>query len=490
MVINGDLCYNHKKKPAKKIPRELPTRCVAFCYGKKRDKKQCKNTVIVGILCHLHKNNRPDDICENPQSEKIPAKKKTICRGFVNRSVLCTNSTHEDSDYCYMHIFEQKDDFLYRCEELHSRISKGKCGFRVYNIGDFCTRHSENEEEKEGFKRCAKCKIRKRLREYTLKENVAVPICKECENIMRRSVSYPKPISGTQICTRCNIPKDISEFRPFKSVSRGTLSYCRICEHDAINKRESTLDGFINKIFIALEPKIKARRKDLEISITKEMIINLYHKQNGLCAKTGIKMTRVKEYVPKKLVRINPKHYYNISIDRIDSRKGYTENNIQLVCVGYNLMKWEVEETVFIQWCHKVSNHAKAGRPSPDEEMKLNMHSRKYIRNCFVRLNDRKIKISFEAEDLFNKYEECRGVCYYTGVKLKLVKSQRSKDDHFNRIKANYPNYSIDRTDSSGWYSLDNIQQVCNTINIMKGEMAEDMFIEFCTVIANNNSTT
>lgn len=62
MVINGDFCNHHKGTPAVDIHREVSTRCLAFCYGKKRKMKQCKNTVIAGKLCYLHNCGYPQNL--------------------------------------------------------------------------------------------------------------------------------------------------------------------------------------------------------------------------------------------------------------------------------------------------------------------------------------------------------------------------------------------------------------------------------------------
>jgi hypothetical protein len=53
----------------------------------------------------------------------------------------------------------------------------------------------------------------------------------------------------------------------------------------------------------------------------------LWEKQKGLCALTGIPMT-YKFYEG----RVNT----NLSVDRIDSAKGYSKDNVQLVCMAAN----------------------------------------------------------------------------------------------------------------------------------------------------------
>ena len=47
------------------------------------------------------------------------------------------------------------------------------------------------------------------------------------------------------------------------------------------------------------------------------------------------------------------------SLDRIDSTKGYTKNNIQWVHKTINKMKNVLHDEEFIQWCNLIANYNK-----------------------------------------------------------------------------------------------------------------------------------
>lgn len=47
----------------------------------------------------------------------------------------------------------------------------------------------------------------------------------------------------------------------------------------------------------------------------------------------------------------------NVSIDRIDSSKGYEEGNVQLVCHITNLMKQDLSISELKMWCAKIVEH-------------------------------------------------------------------------------------------------------------------------------------
>jgi hypothetical protein len=55
-------------------------------------------------------------------------------------------------------------------------------------------------------------------------------------------------------------------------------------------------------------------------------VIDLYRKQNGRCALSGIVLTWNEQ----------PNHFTNISIDRIDSDQGYEIGNVRLIAVWVN----------------------------------------------------------------------------------------------------------------------------------------------------------
>ena len=52
--------------------------------------------------------------------------------------------------------------------------------------------------------------------------------------------------------------------------------------------------------------------------------------------------------------------FTNVSVDRIDSNKGYTKNNVQLVCMAINQMKSDMSIEELLYFCeHIVYNNGK-----------------------------------------------------------------------------------------------------------------------------------
>lgn len=91
------------------------------------------------------------------------------------------------------------------------------------------------------------------------------------------------------------------------------------------------------KVFSKL--KRDAERRGIPFEITIEDIHNQYNKQRECCAFTGFRVVFGND----------------ASVDRIDSSKGYTLNNIQIVHKDLNMMKRNMDNTDFILWCRAVA---------------------------------------------------------------------------------------------------------------------------------------
>jgi hypothetical protein len=92
-----------------------------------------------------------------------------------------------------------------------------------------------------------------------------------------------------------------------------------------------------------------AKRRNIDVDITSEQIWELYLKQNGKCALTGIDI----DFEDKFHNRRNR----TASLDRRDSTKGYTLDNIQWVHKDINQMKMEFSEEKLLQYCKLIVEH-------------------------------------------------------------------------------------------------------------------------------------
>lgn len=167
-------------------------------------------------------------------------------------------------------------------------------------------------------------------------------------------------------CRTCKIEKPISKFNKDKTKKYGVGGECKECAKvasrkyyyantDSIKRRVTCYsNNYIPKFTRDIDSRLKnlctnaRQRKSKEFNITETDLLDLWGKQEGLCAYTKLPMTATSN------------QHSTVSLDRIDSSKGYIVGNIQLVCASINRMKQEFTEDVFIQLCTLVSQSNKA----------------------------------------------------------------------------------------------------------------------------------
>lgn len=90
----------------------------------------------------------------------------------------------------------------------------------------------------------------------------------------------------------------------------------------------------------------------------------------------------------------------------------------------------------------------------------------------------RRIPVLISKEDIIFRYfkNECR--CELTGVMLRPPIAKR-RQSHGDGMK-NHLTPSVDRINSGGCYSADNIQIVAAIVNIMKNDLSSDEFLMWC----------
>ena len=118
---------------------------------------------------------------------------------------------------------------------------------------------------------------------------------------------------------------------------------CKRCSAAEVAKRTYNTNSFFNKEHKGIgcisrtkfgTYKFGALRRNLEFSITIEDAANVW---TWKCALSGIGIDET-----------------SMSLDRIDSSKGYIVGNIQWVHKDINYMKQEYSQEVFIHWCSLV----------------------------------------------------------------------------------------------------------------------------------------
>jgi hypothetical protein len=158
-------------------------------------------------------------------------------------------------------------------------------------------------------------------------------------------------LEGNLICYKCNEYKPETEFdiNPNRWFRNNRDYRCKECKKQQRLKRLITNRGKQDLDRLLLErylgAKDRAKNKNLDFNLTLDFLKYLWNKQCGKCALSNIDMTSVffSGRVPT-----------NVSIDRIDSNKGYIMDNIQLVCMACNQMKNDLTKEELYKFCKNI----------------------------------------------------------------------------------------------------------------------------------------
>ena len=83
--------------------------------------------------------------------------------------------------------------------------------------------------------------------------------------------------------------------------------------------------------------------------------MQIYKDQRGLCALSGLKMTWMKGKITLT----------SLSIDRIDSSKGYERDNVRLVCHGVNRLKGDATDADMLAMAKAIVANMERQSPEP-----------------------------------------------------------------------------------------------------------------------------
>lgn len=156
--------------------------------------------------------------------------------------------------------------------------------------------------------------------------------------VLRQDKSTNKVTSARWIC-RCSCGKEGSFYS--STLRKGHSSSCGCGWR---TKFEEISGEYLSRV------ERNARIRNLVFSVSPQELWDKFVAQGKRCALSGAVIT----FSP------NPKtHSQTASLDRIDSKKDYTKDNIQWVHKTVNRLKMAFPESEFLEWVGKISNHQK-----------------------------------------------------------------------------------------------------------------------------------
>jgi hypothetical protein len=425
--------------------------------------------------------------------------KKETTDSTTDKSVEKTNDINKDQT--------QKEIIMTNKETLKERKCGGQCS-QVKSIDLFpkannnsgyaywCKEcllnksyYDPNIDPKITKKKCkGHCESEKFLTEFTKQKQGKygyANVCIECRKINRRNnVNLNPNMNGTKLCNGnlCQGKElDKSEFNIDKYAGDGFQVVCKKCQMHKINVTYSKFDSFVLKILNDCRARVKkkaARGRILEMDIDKDFINDMYKKQKGKCKITGNEMTynAINEKNDKDSCHIINKN--NISIDRIDSSKGYTKDNVRLICAIINSIRFNLDDDEFYELCNKVIKPSKKNKVYDIDEI---IESKKFLQYINYKLTNAKFnakakkrKMNLTEEDVIDLYQKQEGLCKLTKEKLSFVKG----DDNA---------MAFDRIDSTKGYIKDNVHLVTEKINQLKSDLDIEEFRTICKHIVSKN---
>ena len=228
-----------------------------------------------------------------------------------------------------------------------------------------------------------------------------------------------------------------------------------------------------------------ASRRGILFNVEIAGLWGLFERQQARCALSGFPITL-------STITSQPG---TASLDRKDSSRGYTVDNVQWVHKDVNAMKMDMSETTFTDWCRRVATHREC---SLDEATLLSMQEHRKCRagrhemtvpptrrgKNGVKVGDltnaqlvrakcgarsRGLSFDLSLSEAWTVYEQQGGVCALSGLPLSF-KSEETP--------------SLDRVDSRRGYAAGNVQWVHPTLNRMKMDLRDDYFRGLCSLVA------
>lgn len=140
------------------------------------------------------------------------------------------------------------------------------------------------------------------------------------------------------------------------SLKSGATTRCKRCGNKSYMTDEGLADTNAiikhkyDQTLKGLPARCRKRKSNIEFDLSLDYLNELYERQGHKCALSGISIE------PDLSLPINQQY---MSIDRIDSSKGYTNDNVQWVDKRINMMKGTLSNEEFIDLCNKVSSYSK-----------------------------------------------------------------------------------------------------------------------------------
>lgn len=132
-------------------------------------------------------------------------------------------------------------------------------------------------------------------------------------------------------------------------ITSGSTKRCWNCKVE----KAKIKDKFSQRIYSRIIKSATSRNIKVAKNLSKKYLENLFEKQGGKCALSGIPIDFI------RFENSGERRRKTASLDRINNDKGYVIGNLQWVHKDINFMKNKLSEDRFFYLCNKVVEHNK-----------------------------------------------------------------------------------------------------------------------------------
>lgn len=159
---------------------------------------------------------------------------------------------------------------------------------------------------------------------------------------------------NTKKCSKCQEEKNVNDFY-YHRTRKHYMSSCKSCNTKDCNtyqikqRKEQNIKFVANMRSVEIRRKCKIKNIPVDSDI-RNILIDQWKKQNGLCFYSGRKMSISGDYH----TNLNA-----MTIDKVDPALGYTKGNVVMCCRIFNAMKQNLTYDEFMKHCKEILDYNK-----------------------------------------------------------------------------------------------------------------------------------
>ena len=123
----------------------------------------------------------------------------------------------------------------------------------------------------------------------------------------------------------------------------GLTAGCKICESKRASNYYRSEVGITSQLASRSNNEKISTRTGQDSELDRVFLLELLEKQGGKCSLSGLKM------IAEQDSSVESRGYLKPSVDRIDSRKGYTKDNVRLILSCLNQAKGPWTDTELLR---------------------------------------------------------------------------------------------------------------------------------------------